>query len=282
MEVRTEIEGRFWPSRVFYRWRWWVRIGVFGVPVLLGLATFWVLVFGVMHFQSRAVFSMTGNRSAQDAAMLLQTPEAIGPVVDQFDLAARYGVKKAAVIDRLSGMIKTRVRKGSRLIELTVSSADPEEARDFADALIKSFRDREKSSEVSRLNKHLMAARKFGRDLDDQAEERTKLLNVITKGVGTSTKIEDQEALENARADLLQTQKASADTQKQVQALTLEIADLEDPLTVASGPSLSLRPIESLKNPKLLRTLPVSLVGGWLLVLLMPFGLELLWPRRAR
>ncbi len=134
-------------------------------------------------------FSGGGGSGGQDPRFvptqieIIQSTEVLYPVVDNLGLTKRWGgefgvIPREAAYGKLRGMLSLKPARNTEILEVTITSTDPKECTELANAILLSYQERRigSSSEVSKggldaLEKDLQAQRKQVAELDRQLQE---------------------------------------------------------------------------------------------------------------
>jgi hypothetical protein len=134
-----EIRGRFLPSRVFARWRWTVRCGLWIVPMLVLLAGGLRLYLSPSIYRSFCVFEIVNGPDLRETGELLRSDRVLDRVSDQLELPRRLGVDRVNCGEIIRKNLRTEVLPGTRMIRLDITLHQRAEARDIAAELPRSL-----------------------------------------------------------------------------------------------------------------------------------------------
>ncbi len=179
-----------------------VRLGIVILSFLLVLVTAAVTTYFMPRkFKSTAKvelrsderdykpFSGGGGSGGMDSRFLptqmeiIQSAEVLYPVVDNLGLTKRWAgefgaIPREAAYGKLRSMISLKPARGTEILEVTITSTDPKECPEFANAVLQSYQERRigTSTDVSRgsldaLEKDLQVQRKRVADLDRQLQD---------------------------------------------------------------------------------------------------------------
>lgn len=105
-------------------------------------------------------------------------------VVERLDLELRWNLHRDRVLEILKDIVETDQVRGTDLIEIRVRHNSPEDARDIAEKVADSYRDRRTTMEMDRANKALESLDGELRNQEDKVEEKRKVLDTIVQIVG--------------------------------------------------------------------------------------------------
>ncbi|MDP0490062.1 MAG: polysaccharide biosynthesis tyrosine autokinase [Verrucomicrobiota bacterium JB023] len=105
-------------------------------------------------------------------------------VVDKLDLKTSWGRDEDSAIGLLKGMIDTKQRPGTDLIEITVEHQQPEMARAIAAQVAEAYKENRNNEELDFAQSQLNALEKEIRDQEDEVEQKRKVLDTIVKITG--------------------------------------------------------------------------------------------------
>ena len=110
--------------------------------------------------------------------------ENLGIVAEKMDLKSSWGVDEDTAVAMLKGMINTRQRTGTDLIEITVEHTKPALAKEIAAEVASSYRDGRNQEEAHRAEKQLDALDSEIEDQKDKVDAKKKMLNTIVRITG--------------------------------------------------------------------------------------------------
>ena len=105
-------------------------------------------------------------------------------VGETLDLKNKWGINEDSVVSALKGMVRTNLRSGTDLIEITVSHVDKETARDVAAEVAIAYQDRRNREERNRAEKQLAALDDEIEQQKDKVEAKRKVLDTIVRITG--------------------------------------------------------------------------------------------------
>ena len=73
MDEGPQLAGRFLPCKIYVRWKWTLRFGLFAVPLIVFLIGGVLLYLAPTKYESKAVFEYHGPRTPVEAAALLKS-----------------------------------------------------------------------------------------------------------------------------------------------------------------------------------------------------------------
>lgn len=173
MDKSLQLVGRFLPYRVYARWKWTVRFGLFALPLVVFLTGSILLYLAPTKYESKALLEYQGTHTPSEAAALLKSRNVLVEVCEALQLDKRWSYGKDNVVDILKDVTKTEVDP-SGLIEVTVTHTEKEVARDVAAELPKALTRYENRLATNGIESRLQALRRAVRNDEDRAEERRK------------------------------------------------------------------------------------------------------------
>lgn len=105
-------------------------------------------------------------------------------VADRLSLTQRWTMAGEMVVDTLKGIVRTNQVRGTDLIEIRVRHSSAQDARDIAEKVADSYKDRRTAMEMERAERALNALDGELRDQEDLVEEKRKVLDTIVQAVG--------------------------------------------------------------------------------------------------
>lgn len=156
-------------------------------------------------------------------------------VVEELDLPSRWMVSPDEAIEVLEDSVETEVIVGTDLIRIRVRHTNPDDARDIAKAVVEAYIDREANRAMQRGKEVLYALDDELRELEDQAEERRKVMETVRANGGDGLEEATRE-YESAQA-MLEAMKVRFASQR----IALKIPKL--PLTVHEEPRVGRAPV---------------------------------------
>ena len=223
-----------------------IKLLIFG-PLLVGLCALAIAFIVPKTFESIAVL-----KAEQATASLMTTAAVLDPVAESLGLTKEESAEEAR--RQLREQIKAAVGRNDKLLTLTVSAPEPQQAQAIANAVLQQtyVQSRPKGSELARLETQLQDAKARTKSAEDAAV--TLLKRMESNGATTST--------ESARgyAELLN---VAAAAQNQVAALQAQLEGLTDAQLV-QAPTL---PQKASKPKKGLIAIGATLAAGLALML---------------
>lgn len=283
MNKKNRLAGRFLPSRVYARWKWTVRFGLSALPVILFIAGSIQLYLEPNRYQSTVVFEYLGKRPLPEVEALLKSRNVFNITADNLELSKRLGIDRDTTYDSLSGRIETSVDAASGMVELKVTDTGKEIARDLADDLAKSL----EAYEI-KLAKHTLQARldALENSVDEAGDEaeilRQNLVRLISiRGEDSGDTIAKLD-LDAARHHWENAQNRVLDGQARIQEARLELTNPGKWVVVHSSPVISQSPVGKKGDESLGIVILKALGIGLGYALVIPYLLELAFPRRSR
>ncbi len=281
MGKKKRLAGRFLPSRVYARWKWTVRFGLWAVPLILFLTGSLVLYFTPSRYQSSVLFEYLGKRPPAEAAALLKSRNVVDLATATLKLRDLMAVDSDSLFEIVSRSTRTEVDQATGMIELKVTNTRNEVARDLAVELVKSLEIYETTLAARTSESRLTALSRSLRDAEDYQEEMRKTLVNVIRANGEPP----ENSLERLNVDEARRNWDSAQSQcLELAARATEVRfEMENPakwVSVHSQPRISsnsLPPKESLGDIIL-----QSLGTGLAFALILPYLAELALPRRLR
>jgi hypothetical protein len=283
MDEGSQLPGRFLPSKVYARWKWTVRFGLFAVPLILFLAGGFVLYLEPAQFESKAVFEYHGSRTPAEAAALLKSRNVQVDVCDALELNKQLDVGKETVVEALSEATETHLDPVTGLIEVRVIHARKELARDVAAGLVKALDRYETTLSRNVINSRLQALRLAIRNGEDKAEARRKdLLQLIAVRGEAPADPASKLDITASRIEWEQECRRVADNKNRAAEMDLELASLGKFTTIHTDPVISQTPAGKKSEDSLGELSLESLGYGLLFALLVPYLFELACPFHRR
>ncbi len=283
MDESSQLPGRFLPSKVYARWKWTVRFGLFAVPLILFLVGGIVLYLTPSKYQSKTVFEYRGTRTPAEAAALLKTRNVQVNVAHALELTKQWGYDSEAVQMILSSITESKIDPASGQIEVSVKHTEKETARDIAAELPKALDRYEATLERNTINRRLDATKRAIVAAEDEAAEKRKALSLLISVRGEQpvepvAKLD----LDAARIDWEQAHRHAADLRTQVAEIGLELERVGKFATVHSEPIISQYPAGKNAEESLGEVSLEALGCGLLFALLVPYLFELACPFHRR
>lgn len=283
MNVKNRLAGRFLPSRVYARWIWIVRFGLSALPLTLFIAGGVTYYLTPSRYESTAVFEYLGKRPPAEAAALLRSRGVIGPAITSLRLTERVGLDFDNLSRMISKAIRTVVDSGTGMVELTVEDLQGELARDLAAELPKSLDAYEKSLASAEITVRLEAAEVSVTEGEDEASvKRQALARLISVRGDQAADPVSQLDLDAARGDWDHAYQRVLEGRAKVADARRELAALGKWVVIHSPPVISLEPVGRKPGESLGEIIGESLGIGLAFALLVPYLLELAFPRRRQ
>jgi len=283
MDESSQLPGRFLPSKVYARWKWTVRFGLFAVPLILFLVGGFVLYLAPTKYESKTVFEYRGGRTPAEAAALLKSRNVQVDVAETLQLAQKWGYDRETVHSILSGITETQVDPASGQIEVTVTDTEKESARDIAAELPKALDRYEATLARNAITRRLEAAKRAVTTAEDDAAEKRKAFAqfVSVRGEQPAEPLSKLD-LDASRIDWEQAQRHAADVRTLVAEIGLELESVGKFATVHTDPVIAQNPAGKKAEDSLGEVSLESLGYGLLFALLVPYLFELACPFHRR
>lgn len=283
MDESSQLPGRFLPSKVYARWKWTVRFGLFAMPLILFLVGGFVLYLAPTKYESKAVFEYRESRTLAEAAALLKSRNVQVAVCDTLELTKRLDCDKETVVEVLTKNTETKVDPASGQIEVVVAHAQKELARDIAAELPKALDRYEATLERNAINRRLEATKRAVVAAEDEAAEKRKAFSLLISVRGEQP-VEPLAKLDMdaARIDWEQSHRHAADLRTQVSEVGLELERVGKFATVHTEPIISQYPAGKNAEDSLGEVSLEALGYGLLFALLVPYLFELACPFHRR
>ncbi|OYV07241.1 MAG: hypothetical protein CFE26_02060 [Verrucomicrobiales bacterium VVV1] len=283
MDESPQLSGRFLPSKVYARWKWTVRFGLFAMPLILFLVGGFVLYLTPTKYESKAVFDYRGSRTPAEAAALLKSRNVQVDVCDALELNKRLDCDKETVVEVLTKNTETRIDAASGQIEVVVTHVQKELARDIAAELPKALDRYEATLARNAINRQLEALRLAIRNGEDKAGiHRKDLLQLISVRGEHPTDTASQLDVTASRIDWEQEFRRVTDNKSRAAELDLELASLGKFATVHTDPVIAQNRAGTKTEDSLTEVSLESLGYGLLFALLVPYLFELACPNHRR
>jgi uncharacterized protein involved in exopolysaccharide biosynthesis len=225
-----------------------VKLLVIG-PLLVG-----VCALGISYLLPQTFQSVTVLQAEQATASLMTTAAVLDPVVASLALAKDDTVEEAR--RKLRDQIKVAVGKNDKLLTLTVSANEAQQAQAIANAVLKQTYQESRPKATARLRLEVQLAEAQGRFKNVNNAAASLLKRLDASGAGAPGGNE----LARGYADLLN---AAAAAQNQISALETQLEGLSDAQLVQS-PTL---PEKASQPKKGLIAIGATLAAGLLLLL---------------
>lgn len=115
---------------------------------------------------------------------IIVTAKNLEVVADTLDLESHWGVDKETVVAMLKGMVETRNRPSTDIIEIKVEHTKAEVARDIAAEVANAYQNGRNREETERAEKQLDALDSEIEDQIDKVDQKKKMLNTIVRITG--------------------------------------------------------------------------------------------------
>lgn len=277
---KNRLAGRFLPSRVYARWKWTVRCGLCAVPLILFLAGSVVVYLQPNRYQSTAVFKYSGERPAAEVVALLKSRSLFDRVCEQTAMPQTLEIPQDTAFEMMSHLVKTQVDPASGMIEVKVTHTFKEVARDLAAGLPKALDDYEAGIAERELNDRRTLLRQSLIEAEDEAEFKGKFLSKLISVRGeTPADPAARVDLDAARADWENVRKRVLENEMKERTLAESSKERRKWVEVISEPQISDSPVEAEGDETMAAVILRSLGTGLGLALVVPYLLELLFPR---
>jgi hypothetical protein len=283
MDESPQLAGRFLPSKVYARWKWTVRFGLFGVPLILFLVGGFVLYLAPTKYESKAVFEYRGSRTPAEAAALLKSRNVQVAVCDTLELTKRLDCDKESVVEVLTKNTETKVDPSTGQVEVVVTHTQKELARDIAAELPKALDRYESALALNAISRRLEAAKRAVVSAEDEAAVKRKAFAQLISVRGEQpveplSKLD----LDASRIDWEQAQRHAADMRTLVAEIGLELESVGKFATVHSDPIIPMSPTGKKSEDPIGEVTLEALGYGLLFALLVPYLFELVYPFHRR
>lgn len=116
---------------------------------------------------------------------IIKSRNCLEKVVDNLNLQSRWKVDKETAVNKLKGMVDASNVKGTDLINIRVRDSKPDDVRDIAQEVARSYKIYREGLERKAEESQLVSLRKAVQAQEDKVEERRKVLSTIarTKGI---------------------------------------------------------------------------------------------------
>lgn len=274
-----DLQGRFLPSRVFTRWKWPVRFGLWIVPLVLFLAGALQLYLSPNRYRSTTVFEILNGPSLRETEELLRSEGVLNRVAGTLELPNRLEIDRDTCVTVIQENLETEILKDTRMIRLEVTLIRNTDARDVADetprALVQYLADNmrrrseEKIAEILRLTSV---------EIDRAKELSIQWIKLEEVHGGKPTDPGAVTAIERARQSTLRAEAEVERLNALRQAEQTSLIERLPRLVVHTAPRIGSTP-ESPKDGEGLGWIVLESLG-WALgfTLLLPYLLELAFP----
>jgi uncharacterized protein involved in exopolysaccharide biosynthesis len=143
-----------------------------------------VSMFGVQDASAAPAKQLNPQFFATEVEMI-KSRRNLEQVADNLSLEKRWGVDRETAIRKLKDSIRTENVKGTDLMSIRARANDPEDAKQIASEVTKSYKHYRNQIEAKEEERALAELNKAVRDQENKVEERRKLLATIanTKGI---------------------------------------------------------------------------------------------------
>lgn len=115
---------------------------------------------------------------------IIVASETLGKAIDKIQLETRWGQDRNTVVETLRGIVQTKQKPGTDLIEISVRHRKKEEAQAIAKAVYEAYRDRRYDLEMNVRKDQLKAVKVELQNKSDRVAELRKRLMDIAEKVG--------------------------------------------------------------------------------------------------
>ncbi len=268
---------------MYARWKWTVRCGLCVVPSILFLSGSLTLYLSPSRYESTAVFEYLGKRPLPEVAALLTSRKVIEQAVSATDLTRRLGVDMETAIDIISKTMEISVEPTTGMIELVVTNTQKEVARDLAAELPESLEHYESTLASRAIDARLKALGTFVREAEDHQESMREILVKTIRANGEPP----VNALAGLNVDAARRDWESAQNERlageaRYKDISFEMENPKKWVAVHSNPRISQTPVGKMPDESLGWVIVQALGAGLACALVIPYFLELAFPRRSR
>ncbi len=260
-----------------------MRSGLCALPLILFLAGSLVVYFQPSRYQSTTVFQYLGNRPHPEVVALLKSRNVFQKVSEHADLPQRMGVSMETCFEIIAPTIKTDVDPLSGMIELSVSNTQKDLARDLAEKLPKALDAYETTLSTQDINLRLRAAEQSVTDAEDEAEMKRQTLAkfLAVRGDPPADPVAKL-GVDAARLDWENAHRRVLEGRARVGEIKHELVNPGKWVVVHSQPVISDNSVAGESDETMGSVILESLGTGLAFALLVPYLLELAFPRRFR
>lgn len=105
----TKISGRFFPPRVYSRWKWTVRFGLLLVPFLVLLSGGVVLFLSPNKCRSTTLFGLENGPPPREIVELVKSRSVLDRVFERLELAHRFNMDKETAMGLIREATEVRI-----------------------------------------------------------------------------------------------------------------------------------------------------------------------------
>jgi hypothetical protein len=277
---KNRLAGRFLPSRVYARWKWTVRCGLCAVPLILFLAGSVVVYLQPSRYQSTAVFKYSGERPAAEVVGLLKSRTLFQRAFDQAELRQKLEIPLDSAFEEWSRLMEAKVDPVSGMIEVKVTHTLKDVARDLAEGLPKALDDYEDGISQRELNDRRTLIRRSLIEAEDEVEIKGNFLSKLISVRGeTPADPAARVDIDAARTDWENARNRVLEIEMKERTLAESLRVRRKWVEVISEPQISDFPVEAEGDETMAAVILRSLGTGLGLALVVPYLLELLFPR---
>ncbi len=283
MAQKNRLAGRFLPSRIYARWKWTVRFGLCAVPLLLFLEGGMALYFKPNRYESSAKFEYLGKRSLSEVEALLKSRNLLEISIRDHELTRVLSVDIDTAVDIVSDSLVTRLDLASGMFTVRIALTHRELARDLAASLPLSLEKYENKLASQNTKARLEVAEKSLSELEQSADEKQQMLSKIiaTRGDQAADSIGRLD-VDAARLNWEHAHQQVLAAQSKVLEFKRKLVNPEKWVTIHSQPQIAHKAVNK-KGDKLFGAVVLQALGvGLAFALLIPYLLELAFPRQRR
>jgi len=201
-----------------------------------------LLMTPFLHGSQMTPGSTMTPRYMENEFETITAPETLAEAAKNIELPRRWGLDIDSTIKTLENVVQTTPVRGTDFIEITVTHANPEDAKEIAEAVSQAYIERRNSTEEGRAKEALEALNQELQDQGDLVQDYRKALTVLIQQYGipyfdgrSSGQVGQAEELMYRRAqEKLDTLEQSRD-QIQIQIRKLIETPNEDLIRTAAG-----------------------------------------------
>ena len=257
-----------------------MRCGLCAVPLILFLAGSVVVYLQPSRYQSTAVFKYSGERPAAEVVGLLKSRTLFQRAFDQAELRQKLEIPLDSAFEEWSRLMEAKVDPVSGMIEVKVTHTLKDVARDLAEGLPKALDDYEDGISQRELNDRRTLIRRSLIEAEDEVEIKGNFLSKLISVRGeTPADPAARVDIDAARTDWENARNRVLEIEMKERTLAESLRVRRKWVEVISEPQISDFPVEAEGDETMAAVILRSLGTGLGLALVVPYLLELLFPR---
>lgn len=234
------------------------------------------------RFESTAAFRYLGDRPLAEVGSLLKANKLLDSVVGKLELQNKWGVDRDTAVSIILKNSKFKLDSEVGLVEVKVRHTDKENARDIANEIGTSLETYETSVAGAALSSRIEQAQAFATQVRDEAElQKQALAKLISVRANSLADPVAQLDIDASRNTWEKTLARASEIELQVTQMAAELSNKRKWIELHTGAKIEQSPIENggdSLDALIIRVLLIGLATA----LVVPYLLELIYPRRSR